>query len=193
MSNNKVSITPQQHVWIELGVLLVASFLCVRLFCLPLLGRLATVRMHLREVEAHLAEGTALIGQRATHETTLARAQQQYATATQRLGADTSLARVLETFKAQAQNHRLEFTATQPRAAEAAPRLVTMGEGLTLREVPLTLQLTGRYRHIGDFLAGLTEEPFAVAVRSLKMARPETSRTQVRAELLLMVYLTDKK
>jgi Tfp pilus assembly protein PilO len=68
-----------------------------------------------------------------------------------------------------------------------------MGEGLTLREVPLTLQLTGRYRHIGEFLAGLAEEPFAVAVRSLTMARAETSRTQVRAELLLMVYLADKK
>jgi Tfp pilus assembly protein PilO len=168
-----------------------ASLLCLRLFCVPLLGRLAAVRLHLREVDARLAEGAALIGQRTAHDTALARAQQQYAAATQRLGADTSLARVLETFKAQAQNHRLEFTATQPRAAEAAPRLVTMGEGLTLREVPLTLQLTGRYRHIGEFLAGLTEEPFAVAVRSLKMARAETSRTQVRAELLLMVYLTE--
>ena len=188
---SKLTVTVQQRVWAELGVLLLASVLVLRFLCLPLIGRISMLRARLQEVGMQIADGAALASQASTHDAVLAQAQQQYAALTNRLGAEASLARVLETFKLQAQEHRVALTTTQPRAAEAAPRMVTLGEGMTLREVPLTLQLTGRYRHIGEFLALLSDEPFAVAVRSLKMAQAEGSRTQLRAELLLMVYLTD--
>ena len=191
MSGN-ATVTAQQRAWIELGLVLVASALALRFMCMPLLGRITTLRARLQEVGAQIADDTTLAGQAAAHEAVLAQAQREYQALAKRLGAEASLARVLETFKLQAQDHRIELMAAQPRAAEAKPRVVALGEDMTLREVPLTLQLTGRYRHIGEFLALLADEPFAVAVRSLKIAKTDGSRTQLRAELLLTVYLTDK-
>ncbi|GEM_PF-1792198 len=188
----KLTVTAQQRVWIEIGLIFLVSVLALRFLCLPLLGRLSTLRVRAQEVAAQLAEGEAMAQHTSAHEAVLAQAQQRYATLSQRVGAETSLARVLETFRRQAQDHRVELMTMQPRAsADAAPGAVALGEGLTLREVPLTLQLTGRYRHLGEFFAGLDEEPFTVVVRSLKMSHVEGSRTQLRAELLLTVYLPE--
>lgn len=188
-----LAITATHKIWLELGALLVGAFMMLQLMCMPLLGQLAHRQARLRAMTVEMDSSAALVAQADAYDALLAQTQQRYQALAQRFGQESSLARALETLKMQAQEHRVELVAMQPKASEAKSRTVTLGEGVQLREVPLIVHVTGRYRHIGEFIARLADEPFAVAVRSLKMAKAEGSRTRVRAELLMTVYLTEAR
>ena len=188
-----IAVTTTHKMWLELGGLLVGALMMLRFMCLPLLSQLAHQQARLRAMTVEIEGGAALIAQADASNALLAQTQQRHQALAQRFGQESSLARVLETLKVQAQDHRVELVAMQPKASDAKPRTVTLGEGMQLREVPLIVHVTGRYRHIGEFIARLADEPFAVAVRSLKMVKAEGSRTRLRAELLMTVYLTEAK
>ena len=104
------------------------------------------------------------------------------------LGQTATVAHILESLTKDAEQHRLELTVVQPSTDEAAP-LVSVGSALTVRGLPLTVQLTGQYRQISEFLSGLSTAPFLSAVRELTVSRAGDTRVGLTAHLVLMVYL----
>jgi Tfp pilus assembly protein PilO len=107
------------------------------------------------------------------------------------VGEGQSIARILETLSQQAKRHRLELVAVQPPIEEEEPRRVGVGAEMILRELPLSVHVTGRYRQIGEFLGALSHAPFLSSVRHVRMMKPQADRATIQADLALVVYLAD--
>ena len=166
--------------------------LAVRFLYLPVIGRIGEQRAMIRDLVVKTADAQALAAQRPTTEAALRDAQQRYRTLEDQVGSGQSVGKILELLGAQAKAHRLELTVVQQAPDELQARVVTLGPELTLREVPLTLQVSGRYRQIGEFLGGLQEAPFLSSVRTLTMAKAQAESPTLRAELVLAVYLAER-
>ncbi len=170
------------------GAALLALGLLVQLVYRPLTARIGAQRMALRELRVKVADAQALAQQAPQHQAALERARVRYQALERRLGDGQGIARALETLSAQAKERRLEFVGVQPSAGEGEQPVVMVGPALRLRELPLTVQLTGRYRQLGEFLGELPQAPFLAVVRRLTLSRPRADTPKVLAELLLSVY-----
>lgn len=169
------------------GLLLMAAG--VRGVYLPLFARIRVQQTQLREWQAKAAVAAQLLSQRGTQETALKQAQQASRALESRIGRTPSLASFLERLGQRAKGARLELVAAQPKDAAASPRLIALGPQMQVREVPLTLQLTGRYRGLGEFLAALDREPVLFSIRHLTITKAQAEGAQVQADLLLHLYL----
>ena len=169
---------------------LVALVLAARFLYLPVVARIGERRVALTDLRVKTADAHLLAARLADEERTLTEAQAQHRALERRAGGGQSVARILETLSQQAKDHRLELVAVQPREEdESETRTLTLGPELTLQEIPLRLQLTGRYRQIGEFLGGLIHTPFISSVRELRMRKPEAGSATLQADLVLAVYL----
>ena len=168
-----------------IGAVLLASFIYV-----PLCASLNRQRADLKALHVQVANARVMATQLAAEELALAETQQRRQTLQRRIGSGQSVARVLETLSQQAKMHRLELVATQPRADESKARNVSLGSGIVLTEIPLTIQLTGRYRNLGEFLAEVPQAPYAASIKSLTLVRPAIESPKVQADLILAIYLT---
>ena len=167
--------------------------LAIRFLYLPALGRIGERRTTIQGLKVKMADAQALAAQRPAYEAALQDAEQRYQALEHRVGNGQSVGKILELLGAQAKTHRLELTVVQPAPDQLqAARAVTLGPELTLREVPLTLQVSGRFRQIGEFLGGLQEAPFLSSVRTLTMAKPQAESSLLRAELVLTVYVAER-
>lgn len=169
---------------------LLALLLLVRFLYLPVIARIGEQRAILTDLRVKTSDANVLIGQRPHHEATLHALRRRYrALVENRLGTDQSVARVLDALSQEAKGHRLELAATQATAAEATQHFMTLGQGMTLREVPLALQLSGRYRKVGEFLGGLREAPFIASVEQVTLTRPQADSSKLKTDVILAVYL----
>ncbi len=139
-----------------------------------------------------LAQAQHLNEQLSVEQAKMTDATQRYQRVEQRIGGGQSMARILEALGGQAKAAHVELVAVQPRAADTQhPRLVHLAPSVTLREVPVTVQLSGRYRQLGEFLGALPDAPFISSTRSLTVTRASGDSPSLRAQLELVVYLPE--
>jgi Tfp pilus assembly protein PilO len=155
---------------------------------LPAIGRLSRGRSALSEVRSRLAAAQALVEARAAHADALARARATYEPWEIRLGGDRSVAWVLEELTERANQRRLQLVAIQPKAEET-PRVLSASGGLTVRELPIHLRLTGRYQQLGEFLGAVRGSRFLGAVRRVAVAPREEGSAVLTGDVELLVYL----
>ena len=174
------------------GALLVAVLL-VRFVYLPVLAQIGERQAALCDLRVKIADAHVLISQRQAYEAALQEVRKRYrALVEHRVGAEQSVARVLDALSEEAKAHRLELVATQPQTVEGEQHLLALGQGLVLREVPLTLQLSGRYRQVGEFLGALRDASFIASVQKLTLAKAEANSSKLRADISLAVYLPER-
>lgn len=167
-----------------------AAFLAGCLAAGLLAGRaLAAQRSSLRELQVKIADANLFMERLPQEEAALADTQARQQALARRVGQGQSLVRILEQLGQQAKAHRLELVATQPRGEESRGQTVSFGPDVTLRELPLTVHVTGRYRQLGEFLGELPKAPYVAAVKMLRISRPSAESPKVKAELVLAVYL----
>ena len=171
-----------------LGVLLVA----VRFLYLPVVAQIRERRVALEELRVKMADVQQVTEELPNQEAAVRKAQERYRLLHDRLGNDQSVARILEGLDGLAKSKKLQLVATQSSAEETDERLVTLGPEIVLREIPLTVQLTGRYRQVAEFLGELEEAPFVASVRRLSMAKLAGEGARLQADLILAVYLADR-
>ena len=171
---------------------LVALMWLFRYLYLPAIASIEARRATLQDLKVKIADAQVLAAQLPDYQAALRDAQERYRVLESRLGAGQSVARVLEALSAEAKDHRLELAAVKPRTDERERRVFALSPEMLLTEVPLTLQLTGRYRQLGEFLGGLRDEPFVASVQELKITKPEAGHAQLQADLVLAVYLAER-
>lgn len=171
------------------AVIAAAAALVAALAYPPLLRGLAHRQQRLAELTASIAEARQAADQQMDQLRQLERAAHQFALLMRRVGGGQSMARVLDALTQQAQTHQLQIVAVQPRAAGTADNRLRLGR-TTLRAVPLELQVSGRYRQIGEFLGGLAEAPFLAEVRELRVSSAEHEQV-LTGRVDLVVYLAE--
>ena len=169
------------------GVLL--GVLAVRFLFLPVVAVIGERRASLQALAVKAADASILVAQRSTHEQALRQAEQRCAVLDAQV-RNQSVARILDALGQRAKAHRLELSVVQEHAAQELPRTVALGPELTVREVPLRVQLRGRYRQVAEFLGSLREAPFLATVQELTMTHPDET-AQLKTDLLLAVYLAE--
>lgn len=155
----------------------------------PLMSRIGQRSAALRTLARQIAEAEALMGGLEEQERALQQARTLYRYVEERAGQGPTLARVLEHLSAQARDHQLELTSVQPQSEAGEARAFSLGASLTLREVPVRLTLTGRFRQLGEFLEGLSQAPFFSSLHTLTLAKESRDGAPLQMELLLAVYL----
>ena len=189
MAAPTIRLQPRQQLL--LGTLggAIALALCVRFLFMPAIARIGERRATLQNLQVKTADAGVLMSQLPAFQATLQESQARYRLLERRVGESESVARVLETLSQQAKANELELVTVQPRAGESGKRLVVFGSELAVSEVPLTLQLTGRYHSLGEFLGALSDAPFLSSVRELTVSKPDAGHPELRADLTLAVYL----
>jgi Tfp pilus assembly protein PilO len=185
----KIQLEARQKLMLGATAAAVGLVLLARYLYVPLLGWIGSRRARLQELRVKIADAQTVIDQRPVQEAALAKAQADYDTLKSWMASRDSLARILEALSAQAQSHRLELTAVQPRSEQDEVPTISVGPDTTLREIPVRLTLVGRYAHLGDFLGELAASPFLSAVRELTITQPDPGSGKLTAELVLVVYL----
>jgi len=181
-----------QHVQTGLGVLVacVVAAGVIRFVYLPAGVRLGERRASLKELAANIADAKLLAERLPQEQAALDQTRERYRSLVERrIDRGLSLARVLETLSAQAQDRRLELVAMQPNTSDKTMASIELGQELRLEQTLLTLGLAGRYRSIGEFLGWLQQAPFVASVRTLTLSRPEDNTLRVHADVELAVYL----
>ena len=177
-----------------LSVGLVVLVAAVRWLYLPAVAHLREQRAVLNDLRVKIADARVLAEQLSQQQAALTAAREDYQALRGRVGDRQSVARVLEALGQQAGRHHLELATVQPpRADGEEPLLVTIGSELTLRAVPLRVQLKGRYQEIGEFLGEFPGAPFLATVNSLSITKPHADALQLEAELTLGVYLMERE
>ena len=185
----RVSLTAQQRLIAAVAGACAAALLAVRFLYIPLWGRLGEQHASLMALRVKIADARALMERLPAEEAALADATTRYQLLERRIGGEQSMARILEALGRQAKAHHLELATVQSRTEAHDERTVTLGQGMTLREVPLTLQLTGRYRQLGEFFSELPTAPYVAAIKRLRVTRPDAETPRLQADLTLAVYL----
>ena len=137
---------------------------------------------------ATVQEAEALITDRAAYHTDL-ETQVRAVEADTRLASTRVLADALQALSGLAATHHLSLVVQQPPTTRADIRW-RLAQVRMFQETPLALELTGRYRNIGEFLGSLSAIPFLNTVRRLVVdpAAAEPAGT-LRATIDLSVFI----
>jgi Tfp pilus assembly protein PilO len=182
---------PYRYVLAATGGLCVVLVL-VRFLYLPVVAQIRERRVALQELQVKMADVQRVTEELPNQEAAVRKAQERYRLFHDRLGKGQSVARVLEELDALAKEKRLQLITTQSSVEEGSERLVTLGPDIVLREIPLTMQLTGRYRQVAEFLGELDEAPFMATVQRLSLTKPDREESRLKADTTLTVYLADR-
>ncbi len=157
----------------------------------PMVLRIQHQRAVLAELRAQHAMAQALVDEQDRYDTALQERQAQYQTLQQRWRTVTSMAGVIETLTALAKSAHVELLAAESHRGTAPPAVIQVGPDLVVREVPLTLEVSGRYRQLGDFLGRLHGAPCVTSLRGMGLARQSSGPARVKMQLLVLVYLAE--
>ncbi len=184
--------TPAERAGLGVAGSLAAAGVVLWLLYLPAVRLLAGRRVALAAVRERIARGEASATEAPAEARRARELQDRYQQMLHRVESGGSMAHILEQISAQAKTHRLDLSMIQPRMELRDARAVRVGSDLTLREVPLTLRLTGRYQAIGAFLGGLPDAPYVAAVRQLTMQKPAAESHDLRAIVELAVFVAEQ-
>ena len=165
----------------------------LRLLCVPAWVRLGARGAELRDLQAQVAQARQVAAELPLQQAALRDEQARYENLERRIRGGQSVARVLETLSAQAKQDGVELVALQPHADAQVMPVMMLGPSMRFRGVPLTLQLTGRYRALGEFLGTLPQSPLFATVHRLTMTRLEAGSPRLRAELEMTLYLPQQE
>ena len=170
------------------GSALLLIFIARFLF-LPVMARVNDRRATLRDLRVKIVDASRFEKELPHQQEEWQQVRERYQLLEDRIGSGQSVARILEVLSQQAKERHVGLAAVQSKVQESAASLVALGSDVKLREVPLRLTLIGRYRQIGEFLGWLPQAPFLASVWQIKLTRPLPGDLQVRAELVLAIYL----
>jgi len=166
--------------------------LLLRVCYLPVIFRIGERRATLQELQVKMVDVQRVSVDLPKQEAALRRAEERYRILERRLGSGQSVARILEELNGLAKDQRVQLVATQSSTDEREGQLVTLGPDLVLREALLTVQLTGRYRQVAEFLGALDTAPFIASVQRVRMIKGQSDGYQLQADLALAVYLAER-
>ena len=182
----------RQRIIVEVGVTCLAIAVLIYVLCQPLLGTLRQQRAGLQELRVKIADTRGLASRLPLEEVALRQEEERYRALEGRIDKKQSMARVIEMLRTQAKDYQLQLSAVQPPAKADALRTFAFGSETTLRETLLTLQMSGRYQHIGQFLRALLDQPFLIYVRDVTLTKAAVKEQGLQAELSLAVYLPER-
>ena len=182
----------RQRTVLEVGAACVALMALVRFIYQPLLGTLQERRATLRDLRVKIADAQGLADRMPMEEAALRQTKERHRALEERIDKKQSVARVIEMLRTQAKDRELQLSAVQPRPKPDALHTFAFGSETTLRETLLTLQVSGRYQRIGQFLGTLLDQPFLVCVRNVTLTKPANKGQDLQAELSLAVYMPER-
>ena len=189
----QMPLESRQRLLLGLTGAFLVLVLSARFVYLPLISWIGERRGVLENLRVKIADAHVLAEQLPGQEKALQLARERYGALVEgRIGKGQSVAHILEKLSQRANGHQLELVAVQPRTDQTEPHRVTLGPETRLRIVPLTLQLTGRYRQVGEFLEELVHAPMVTSVQSLKLTKPQADSAKLQADLVLAVYLAEE-
>jgi len=154
----------------------------------PLIEEIGQQKEMLQEITVKIANAKILNERLPKAEEKLQQAQERYRHIQRLIGKKASMARVLETLNVSAQEHHLELVAIQPRTNGEQP-VIQFGSNLIARQIPIHLQLTGRFRSIAEFLGTLPDAPFLAFLNELTMRKTQGGGNEIESEMSLIVLL----
>jgi len=167
----------------------VTLVLLVRFVYLPVIGQIRERMATWHDLRVKLADAKGLLPKVPAQEVAFQQVKAKASALQIRLGNGQALARILDALRARAQDLNLEFSATQSPPEGAPGNVMSLGPGFALREVPLELTVSGRYRNLGEFLGTLHDAPFIAAVQSLSVKSLPEDHPQLEARVNLAIYL----
>ena len=186
-------LSASQQLAVGVVAVLVAVAGLIRFVYAPVFARIMQQRAMIQELRLKTTEARTLAAERSAQEAEFQRVQERYRVLERQIGKGQSIARILEALSDDAKRRRLEFVAVQPRREEGQkPRVLNLGPQTLWREVPLSLQLTGRYRQIAEFLGGLSEAPFFGVLRTVTITKAQSEGLSLKADVELAVYLEER-
>ena len=187
-----IKLSPRSQLLLGVTGGLVLMVWAVRFLYLPLLGGLADRRTRLRDLAVKIEDARVLTAQLSQQQAALQQAMAAFQSAHGRVGEGQSVARILESLSLQAKGYQVELAAAQPRTADDQTPPIVMGPELALRDVPLTLQLKGRYQSMGEFLGWISDGPFVASVKKVFIRKPQADSAQLEADVVLAAYLAER-
>lgn len=156
---------------------------------LPVMQRIQHRRAAIQDLHAKIVDTTHLLPHLPEHERAFHDHQERFAAFSAQFGTGDSLAGMLDILRDRALHQHLELTVTQSPQEPQAAGTLTLGPGLVLQPVPMTLRLVGRYRHLGEFLGALEELPFLVDVQRMTITQQAESGPHLEATVNLTLYV----
>jgi Tfp pilus assembly protein PilO len=172
--------------------LLAVALVTARFLYLPAVNQIRQRQVALEELRVKMANVQHVQEELPRQEAAVRQATQRYRALQARLGEGQSVARILEELDGLAKSKRLQFLAKQSSAEDGQERRLTLGPEIALRETPLTVQLTGRYRQVAEFLGQLRQAPFVASVQQLSLTKIAGEGSRLQADLSLAVYLAER-
>ena len=187
-----IKLSPRAQLLLGVTGGLVLAVWVIRFLYLPLLGGLADRRTRLRDLAVKIEDARILTVRLPQQQAALQQAMTAFRLANARVGEGQSVAHILEQLGLQAKSYQLELAAAQPRTADDQIPPITMGPEFALREVPLTLQLKGRYQPVGEFLGWIAAGPFVASVKKVSIRKLQADSTQLEADVVVAAYLAER-
>ncbi len=166
--------------------------LLVRWVYLPVVGCLRDRAAAIRELRVKLADAQDVLPRLPAQDAAFQETSARFGAFQARVGTDEALARILDALRREAEHWHLEFRANQLSTEDVAERAVRLGSTLVLRPVPVTLNLVGRYRSLGEFLGSLEHLPAMVTIETLSVSHKPELHPRLEATVQLAVYLVGR-
>ena len=188
----RVALDARTQLLLAAAGLLIGSGVVIRWAHLPVVARCRDDGAQIRELHVKIADARSLVPRLVEEEASLQQSRLQLEAALEDFGSEESVARMLETLQHHAEVLHLEFSAMKSSDTEESGETLALGRHLTLRQVPITVTLVGRYRQIGAFLATLDGAPFLTQVQRLSLKRQSETSSAVEAQMTLALYAADR-
>jgi Tfp pilus assembly protein PilO len=177
------------RLWQQIG-LASALAVCVllaaaRMVYVPLWGNAAQNRAAAFDLQVKLSDAQSVTPLILEQERRLELSRLRVQELQSELGSGQNLARTLEQLDDCAVKAGVLMSLSQD-AALPAP----VDEVLSMQQVTVTVQVSGRYPQLGQFFNQLAQAPFVSRVRSLSVTRHEPSSSQLAATILLELLLS---
>lgn len=185
-------LTPRHRLVLGLAGAAALLVLLIRWVYLPVVGRIRDRAAAIRELRVKLADAQTVLSRLPAQEAAFQETSVRFGAFQARVGTDEALARILDTLRREAEREHLEFRANQLPTEDTAERAMRLGSTLVLRPVPVTLNLVGRYRSLGEFLGSLEHLPAVVTIETLSLSHKPELHPRLEATVQLAVYLVGR-
>ena len=183
------NISPLVRLWSRAVAVVGGAVVAVWFVMIPLGKWTGHQHARIRELQMRLADTQQFQQTAVERKQVLAQTRKQVEALQLQLSRGQGMAHILDRLCTDAERWHVDMNATQS-ADHAVAQPVQWGPHLSLQATPITLTLIGRYRAIGEFLAGFTHAPFAAEVQRVSLKRHPERHPQLEAHVTLLVYGT---
>ena len=188
----RITVGPRTRYLLITTAALSLMLVSVRFLYLPVIARIRHQHAAFQDLQVKMADVERVKEELPKQEIALHALQGRYQLLYTRFGNHQSIARILEGLDSLAKTKRLQLVAKQSVADQSTEQLIHLGPEIALHEIPLSIQLIGRYRQIAEFLGELDTAPFVASVKHLSLIKPGGENTRLQADLVLAVYVAEQ-